>query len=169
MFAPVSFIEILDLVGTTATVLALLFAIKSFQKNVRINEARFIQDHYRDFRASRQAILDNPQELRIQARELGISPESLIKDSLGSFGINKAREIYALYKRNLLPQSQWESDVEDMKVLFSNTLIAERWQQLRMRHPKDFQAFIDTHILSTQTEKQKTNETSNSPHHRQLR
>ena len=138
----------MEVIGTLATVVALVFAIKSFDKNSRIQEAIFVKDLFENFQRDRQAILDNPTALNILAQERGTTPEEMVKASIGSFAINRAYLIYHLHERKLTPEKRWERDIKDMQVMFSEDLVHMHWKNIRARYPIDFQQFVETRILT---------------------
>ena len=144
-----TFIDILELIGTIATVLALVYAVKSFRKSTRIQEAVFVQNLFENFKRDRQAILDNPRALQILAKERGVSTKEFISASIGSFDISRAYLIFHLNERNLIPKEQWERDIKDMQVLFFDDLVVSRWEQVKTRYPEAFQAFIAQHIKTS--------------------
>ncbi|MEO0899603.1 MAG: hypothetical protein AAFY71_24550 [Bacteroidota bacterium] len=145
--SPLSLIDVLELVGTLATVIALLYAIKSFQKSNKIQEAVFVKELFESFKRDRQAILDNPEALTILAEEREVSKKEIIKSSMGSFDIGRAYLIFHLNERNLIPKERWQEDIKDMKVLFSDALIQAHWQKTKDRFPDTFKRFIETEIL----------------------
>jgi len=143
----ISFIDILELISATATVVALIYAIKSFRKSTRIQEAVFVQNLFENFQRDRQAILSNPKTLQIAAKERGITQTELLRASIGSFDINRAYLIYHLRERKLTPSKQWVRDKKDIRAMFSRPQIQKRWESVRTRFPEDFQDFIEQNIL----------------------
>ena len=138
---------LIELIGTLATVIALVFAIRSFNRNTQINEAIFVKDLFEGFQRDRQVILNNPVALKIQAEERGLTTDEVIRRSIGSFDINRVYLIYDLHERKLTPENRWERDKQDMRRLFANEMVVNRWQETQSIFPKDFQQFIDEHIL----------------------
>ncbi|MEO0585884.1 MAG: hypothetical protein AAF135_26980 [Bacteroidota bacterium] len=145
--ASISFGDLFELGGTIATVIALIFAIKSFRKNNQLQEAMFIKNLFEGFQRDRQAVLDNPTTLKILATEWEKKPEELIRDSLGSFGINRAYLLFYLHQERLTPESRWTQDKRDIEVLFSDSLVANSWWEIQEFYPEDFQTFINTQIF----------------------
>lgn len=139
--------DLLEFIGTIATVIALVFAIKSFRKNTRINEAIFAQNLFEAFQRDRRAILDNPNTLEVIAEERGIEPKQLIIDSIGSFDINRAYLVYYLHQEKMTPKERWIHQKKDMQRLFIDKLIQNRWKQIKTRYPTEFQQFVKRELL----------------------
>ncbi len=139
--------DLLDLIGTLATVIALIFATRSFTRNNRIQEATFIKDVFETFHRDRQMILTNPSILEVLVKQQKRSPELIIQDSLGSFDINRAYLIHYLHQQKLLPANRRDQDIKDIALLFTDEMVQKRWQVIRSFYPQDFQTFIDQEIL----------------------
>lgn len=148
----ISFKEALDLIGTASTVIALFFATSSFMRSSRIQEANFIKDMFEAFQRDRQAILTNPAALDVLAKERGKSQEKLIKESIGSFDINRAYMIHHLHDRRLLPRQRRKQDICDMRMLFADDLVRRQWQSIQTVYPKKFQRFIEKEIMNQNVE-----------------
>lgn len=145
---PLSLMELFELISTLALLIALVYTIRSFQKNARINEAIFVKDLFEAFQRDRWAVLDNPEALQVLAEERETTPSELIKESIGSFDINRAYLVYHLYERKLTPENQWVYDIQDIRALFTDKLVLNKWEKVRGRFPHNFQQFIDTEILT---------------------
>ena len=143
----ISLFEAIQLLADIATIGALIFAIKSFSKNARINEAMFINNIFESFQRNRQAILDNPKQLKAYASQREVSEETLIEESIGSFDLNHAYKIYQLYEDKLIPEDKWEQFRADMRLSFSRPLVQKRWNEAKSYFSTDFQEYIDTQIL----------------------
>lgn len=143
----ISLFEILDVVGTIATVVALIYAIRSFQKNTRIQEAMYIKSLFESFQRDRQAILDNPIALNILATERNVEEREVVKESIGSFSINRAYLLFHLHQKKLLSNSRWEQDKIDIRTLFRESLVYSKWQRIRDYYPADFQLFIEAEVI----------------------
>lgn len=149
IFNEPSLFELLELIGTIATVIALIYTIKSFRKSIRIQEASFVQNLYESFNRDRQAILDNPRALAILSKERNLEPDEFISKSIGSFDINRAYHLYYLHQQNLIPEKRWRQDIRDLQWLFRDQLVLTQWDKIQMVYPEDFRLFIESQIRGT--------------------
>lgn len=143
-----SLMELFELVSTLALLVALIYTIRSFRRNARINEATFVKDMFEVFQRDRWAVLDNPEALKVLAEERETTPKDLIKESIGSIDINRVYLVFHLHERGLTPKKQWIHDLQDIRAQFTDQLVCNKWEKMRNFFPENFQQFVDTEILT---------------------
>lgn len=144
--------EILNFVETLATVGALYFTIVTIKENTRSNQTRFVNEVYEDFQELQLAILDNPETLKIIARESKENKKEVRKNSLAALLINNSYKLFRLHQNKHIPPDLWERFQGDMKGLFGWEFVLDRWFEIQTFYPTAFQLFINENILSQKSD-----------------
>lgn len=61
--------------------------------------------------------------------------------------INHASTIYEQYKLRNIRKEFWEATFNDMKEMFNNKAIKNRWDKIKFYHSKDFRLFVDKELI----------------------
>ena len=121
-----------------------LFRQKLVSDQINTLEARFER-----LFARRQAVIENPQSLKIVTKERGLSAKQYIVNHEALSGINEA---YILFlrkaKRVDLRQGQWKRDLLEIQEFFQRESVQIRWEEVKQKYELPFQKFVDTKILT---------------------